>query len=64
MAKISDSKTFLMVKEILDTETDEMSQYKLVSDMMRETGISDTRFDEILLQLEKLKKGILEVQRE
>ena len=64
MAKISDAKTFLMVKEILDAETEEMSQYELVSDMMRETGISDTRFDEMLLQLEKLKRGILEVRRE
>ncbi len=53
-----------MVKEILDAETKEMSQYKLASDMMRETGITNTRFDEIFLQLEKLKKGILEVRRE
>ncbi len=43
-----------------DAETEEMSQYKLVSDMIRGTGISDTRFDEILLQLEKLKQGIVE----
>ncbi len=60
MAKISDPKTFLVVKEILDAETEEMSQYKLISDMMRETGMSDTKFDEILLQLEKLKQGIVE----
>jgi hypothetical protein len=37
-----------------------MGQYKLITDMIRETGISDTRFDEILLQLEKLKIGIVE----
>src|SRR4030067_1186523 len=37
MAKISDSKTFLIVKEILDDETKEMSQYKLIIDMIRET---------------------------
>jgi predicted nucleotidyltransferase len=60
MAKISNSKTFLMVKEILDAETGEMSQYKLVADMMMDTSISDTRFDEILFQLERLKRGILE----
>src|SRR4030067_1392179 len=30
IAKISDSKTFLIVKEILDGETEEMSQYKLI----------------------------------
>ena len=28
---------------------------------MREAGMADTRFDEILLQLEKLKQGIVEV---
>ena len=61
MGKISDSKTILIVKGILDAETEELSQYKLVTDMMRETGMSDTRFDEILLQLEKLKQGIVEV---
>ncbi len=61
MAKISDSKTILMVKGILDAETEELSQYKLVTDMMRETSMSDTRFDEILLQLEKLKQGFAEV---
>jgi len=60
MAKISDPKTFLVIKEILDAETEEMGRYKLVSDMMRETGMSDTRFDEILLQLEKLRQGIIE----
>ncbi len=60
MAKICDSKTFPMLKEILDAETEEMSQYKLVADMMMETGLSHTKFDEILLQLERLKKGILE----
>src|SRR4030043_505008 len=61
MAKISDPRTIQMVKGILDAETEEMSQYKLVSDMIRETGKADTRFDEILLQLEKLKQGIVEV---
>ena len=60
MGKISDSKTILIVKGILDAETEELSQYKLVTDMMRETSMSDTRFDEILLQLEKLKQGIVE----
>ena len=57
MAIISDPKTFLVIKEILDAETEEMGQYKLATDMMREAGMSDTRFDEILLQLERLKKG-------
>ena len=60
MGKTSDPETLMMIKNILDAETEEMSQYKLISDMMREAGMSDTRFDEILLQLEKLKQGIVE----
>jgi predicted nucleotidyltransferase len=61
MARISDPKTFLIVKEILDDETKEMSQYKLISDMMREAGMSDMRFDGILAQLTKLREGFAEV---
>ena len=61
MARISDSRTFLIVKEILDDETKERSQYKLISDMMREAGMSDTRFDRILAQLTKLREGFVEV---
>jgi len=60
MARISNPATFRIIKGILDAETEEMGQYKLITDMIRETGISDTRFDEILLQLEKLKQGIVE----
>jgi len=62
MAKISDPKTFLIVKEILDDETKETSQYKLISDMMREAGISDTWFDGILAQLTKLREGFVEIR--
>jgi hypothetical protein len=29
--------------------------------MMREAGVSDTRFDEILVQLTKLRQGFVEV---
>ena len=60
MARISDPNTFLIVKEILDDETKEMSQYKLISDMMREAGMSDTRFDGVLAQLTKLREGFVE----
>ena len=38
-----------------------MSQYKLTSDMMREAGMSDTRFDGILDQLTKLREGFVAV---
>jgi len=61
MAKISDPRTIQIVKGILDAETEEMSQYKLLTDMIRETGMAETRFDKILLQLEKLKQGLIEV---
>ena len=61
MAKISDSKTFLIIKELLDDEARESSQYKLISDMMREAGMSDARFDRILAQLTKLREGFVEV---
>jgi predicted nucleotidyltransferase len=61
IAKISDPRTILILKGILDAETEELSQYKLITDMIRETGMADTEFDEILLQLEKLKQGIVEV---
>ncbi len=61
MARISDPETLLIVKKILDDETKEMSQYKLISDTMREAGMSDTRFDGILAQLTKLREGFVEV---
>jgi predicted nucleotidyltransferase len=60
MAKISDTETFRIIKEIFDAETGETSQYKLVTDMIREAGIPDLRFDEIFAQLGKLKQGIVE----
>jgi hypothetical protein len=60
-SSISDPRTIQIVKEILDAETKEMSQYKLISDMIREAGMSDTRFDGILDQLTKLREGFVEV---
>jgi predicted nucleotidyltransferase len=61
MAKISDQRTVQIIKGILDAETEELSQYKLATHMIREAGMAETKFDEILLQLEKLKQGIVEV---
>jgi hypothetical protein len=46
---------------ILDAETEELSQYKLLTNMIRETGMAETRFDEILAQLMKLRQGFGEV---
>jgi predicted nucleotidyltransferase len=64
MAKISNLRTVQIVKGILDAETEEVSQYKLATDMIREAGMAETKFDEILLQLEKLKQGIVEAGEE
>jgi len=61
MAKISDPETLQIIKSILDAETGDQIRYRLVSDMIRGTALSETKFDEILLQLDKLRKGILEV---
>jgi predicted nucleotidyltransferase len=60
MAKISDLRTVRIIKGILDTETEEPSQYKLATDMIREASIPDLRFDETLAQLGKLKQGLIE----
>jgi predicted nucleotidyltransferase len=60
MAKISDLRTVRIIKGILDTETEEPSQYKLATDMIWEASIPDLRFDETLAQLGKLKQGLIE----
>lgn len=41
MAKISDTHTFRIVKSILDAEIEDLSHYKLVSDMIRESGMPE-----------------------
>ncbi|MDZ4383590.1 MAG: hypothetical protein U0937_03005, partial [Thermodesulfovibrionia bacterium] len=61
MARISDPDTLRIVRNILDGETGEQSQYRLVSDMLRGTHAIEEKFDYILMQLEKLQLGINEV---
>lgn len=58
MAKTADLETLNIVKTILDTETWEQSQYRLVTDMIRGSLSFDRHFEEVLLQVEKLRKGI------
>lgn len=60
MAKIADPDTFRTVKTILDSETGEQPQYKLVTDMIRSMFVVDENFEEILLQLRKLREGLEE----
>jgi predicted nucleotidyltransferase len=61
MARIADRETLDSVRSILDSETGEQSQYKLVTDMLKGSMSYENRFDEILLQVEKLKNGIEDV---
>jgi predicted nucleotidyltransferase len=63
MAKISDPSTIHIFRRILNAETEELSQYKLATDMIRGAGMAEAKFDEILLQLEKLNQGIAEVEK-
>jgi len=61
MAIISAPRTVQIVKGILDAETEELSQYKLAIDMIREAGMAETRFDGVLAQLTKLRQGFVEL---
>ncbi|MCK4423991.1 MAG: nucleotidyl transferase AbiEii/AbiGii toxin family protein [Candidatus Omnitrophica bacterium] len=57
IAKISNAEMLKTIKKILSDETDEKSQYKLISQMIIPLGDS---FDRILGMLNKLKQGILD----
>jgi predicted nucleotidyltransferase len=57
MAKIANPDTLSEVKHILENETSEQSQYKLISDMTRGTG---EKFEMVLRLVEKLRQGIEE----
>ncbi len=56
MAKISNTDTLNKIKEILSSETDEQSQYRLIPDFVN----VHNDFGKILALLNKLKQGILE----
>ena len=60
MANIADTKTLDVIKTILDEETVEQSKYRLIIDMIRGSLNYEGQFDEVLLQVQKLKKGIEE----
>jgi len=61
MAMTADPDTLDRVKTILDGETGELSQYRLVADMIIGTLAFAGKFDEILFQVEKLRQGLIEV---
>ena len=60
MARMADPETLNRVKAILDDETRENSHYSLLTDMARGPLSYGDRFEQIRLQVEKLKKGFLE----
>lgn len=60
MAKISDRDTTHTVSEILTRETGEQLRYRLIEDMMS-SAASRYNFEEILNDVEKLRKGFGEV---
>lgn len=61
MAQIADSETRAAIKSILEQETEEQSRFRLVADMLKGSLTREKKFDEILLQVDKLKKGFMEV---
>ena len=58
MAKIAEPETLNAIRAILDKETGEQTQYRLVTDMIRGNLTSDVKFDEMLQQVEKLRQGV------
>lgn len=60
MAGIAAAAARAAIKSILDRETEDGSQYRLISDMLRGSLSRDEQFDGILQQVEQLKKGFLE----
>jgi predicted nucleotidyltransferase len=64
MAQIADIETLEIVKAILERETGEQSQYRLITDMIRGAPDYENRFEETLKQVEKLKTGLSEITKE
>lgn len=61
MAKIADTETLRIVRTILEGETDEQTQYRLITDMIKGSLSYENRFDKTLQQVEKLKTGLSEI---
>lgn len=63
MAKIADQNTLMAVRKILDGETEERSQFKLVTDMIIGTPTFHDKFEDILFQVKKLRQGLVEASK-
>jgi predicted nucleotidyltransferase len=64
MARIANSETLRIVGEILDGEINEQTKYRLVTDMITGALGHDDKFDEILKQVERLRRGLSEAPSE
>jgi hypothetical protein len=61
MAKIAEPRTLTVIRAILDQEVRTETPYRLTTDMIQ-AGIGfERRFDEVLMQLEKLRQGFSEI---
>ncbi|MDP2268929.1 MAG: hypothetical protein Q8K46_07140, partial [Deltaproteobacteria bacterium] len=58
MARIADPETLSAVRKIIGLETGEAARHRLIIHMIGGSAWIDNRFDEVLLFLEKLKKGL------
>jgi predicted nucleotidyltransferase len=63
MAMMAKPYTSDTIRMILDEETGQFSQYRLITDMIRGALASGTEFDEILSQVEKLRQGLVEFSK-
>ncbi len=59
--KIADPETLDEVRAILEEETVEQDKYRLIIDMLGNSLANDGKFEEILSQIKKLKRGVEEV---
>jgi len=58
MARIADPETLSAVRKIIDLETGKQAHHRLVIHMIGGSARIGNRFDEVLIYLEKLKKGL------
>jgi len=61
MAVIADPETRTVISSILNRETGEQRQYRLVTDMTRARSTMEGAFEEGLKLVEKLKRGFVEI---
>jgi len=63
MAIMAELFTLDTIRTILDAETGQLSQYRLVTDMIKSRFDFDAEFDEILPLIEKLRQGLVDVPK-